>query len=109
MSTVFETLPKNLLDSAFKCGDEFAWPRADALRVIRWAEAHDHHVIGAEVWVPSSKGPIIPGPYIYAWSEGLFPGTANTAFDYVRDFEWDANDKGFLNREPYFNLTLDSD
>lgn len=112
MSTVFETLPKNLLDSAFKCGDEFAWPRADALKVIKWAETHDHQVIGAEVWVPSSEGPIIPSRYVYVWSLARSErrrGATRSARDYVQNFEWDPHDNGFLNSEPFFNLTLDRD
>ena len=112
MSSVFQSLPKALLANAFKCGDEYAWPRVDALEVIKWAEEHNRTVIGAEVWVPSSEGPIIPARYVYVWSLGWsrrHPGGAESALDYVRDFEWDANDTGFLGAEPFFNLTLDRD
>jgi hypothetical protein len=112
MSSVFQKLPKHLLDHAFKCGDEFAWSRADALEVIKWADAHNLTVIGVEVWVPSPKGPIIPARYVYVWSLGRSQrraGGAKSARDYVRDFEWDLNDTGFVDSEPYFNLTLNTD
>jgi|SRR5271166_613797 len=107
MTSPFQTLPKPLLETAFKCGNEFAWSRADALEVIKWAEEHNHAVIGAEVWVPSDEGPIVPARYVYVWSPEMFPGDAKSASDYVRNFEWDPNDTGFLESEPFFNLTLD--
>ncbi len=112
MSSMFQTLPKTVLDNAFRCGNEYAWSRADALEVIKWAEKHNRIVIGAEVWVPSSKGPIIPSRYVYVWSLGWsrrHPGVDQSASEYVRNFEWDPNDTGFLGAEPFFNLTLDRD
>jgi hypothetical protein len=82
------------------------------LRLVKWANAHNLAVIGAEVWVPSPKGPIIPARYVYVWSLGRsrrHASEAKTALDYVRVFEWDPNDRGFLESEPFFNLTIDEE
>ena len=49
MSSSFQKLPKHLLGNAFNA--RFAWSRADALEVIKWADAHNLSVIGAEVRV----------------------------------------------------------
>lgn len=106
MISLFQELPNELLDKAFKCGDEFAWSRPDTLEVIKWADRQGFNVIGAEVWVPSPRGPIIPARYVYVWSLGMYASGPQSARDYVRNFEWDPNDTGFLNSEPFFNLTL---
>lgn len=60
MSSIFARLPEHILKHAFEWGHEFAWPRADALAVIEWAEKQNYTVARAEVWVPSPEGPIIP-------------------------------------------------
>jgi hypothetical protein len=112
MSSVFATLPERFIKRAYEWGDEFAWPRADALAVIDWAEKQDYTVARAEVWAPSPQGPIIPSRYVYTWSLARSqrrPGNAKRALDYVRNFEWDPNDTGFLNADPFFNLTLAED
>jgi hypothetical protein len=112
MSSIFARLPEHILKHAFEWGHEFAWPRADALAVIEWAEKQNYTVARAEVWVPSPEGPIIPSRYVYTWSLARSqrrPGGAKSALDYVRKFEWDPNDAGFLDAEPFFNLTLDRD
>ncbi len=62
--------------------------------------------------MPSPKGPIIPSRYVYVWSLARSQrraGGAKSALDYVRGFEWDPNDSGFLDSEPFFNLMLDRD
>ncbi len=112
MSAIFSRLPDHLLKSAFKWGDELAWPRRDATEVINWAKAQNYPVVGVEVWVPSPDGPIIPSQYIYVWRLSRAQrrsGGAKDALDYVQSFEWDPKDAGFLDSKPYFNLTLDTD
>ena len=62
--------------------------------------------------MPSPEGPIIPARYVYVWSlarSRRHAGEVRTALDYVRGFEWDHNDTGFLENEPFFNLTIDEE
>ena len=112
MSSIFHSLPEQLVKRAFEWRGEFAWSRDDAIEVMRWMDHHQRLVIGVEVWIPSPSGPVIPAPYVYVWSlerSRRLPRSETTALDYVQDFCWDANDLKFKDQQPYFNLTLDRD
>ncbi len=105
-------IPKSLMDRAFVCAGEYAWPRADALEVIAITEREGFSVLGVDIWIPSPGGPIIPTPFVYDWSWSdwkRYPHVPKSAANFVRAFEWDPKDVNFLNREPYFNLTVDDD
>ena len=105
-------IPSSLMRRAFVCGDEFAWSRADALEVIAITEREGFSVLGVDIWIPSPSGPIIPTPFVYDWSSSnwkRYPHVPKSAANFVRSFEWDPTDVNFLNREPYFNLTVDNE
>ena len=97
--TMLSQLPNDLLMGAYQISNgEAAWPRDDALKVIRWATASRVAVFGAEIWIPTTPGPTIPTPYIYTfepkqiadeeWTH--FVGRANKEvaayFDCIRHF-----------------------
>jgi hypothetical protein len=110
-------IPVKLLTSAFRAGQELAWPRRDAIKVINWLSHHSRAVAGIEVWLPSTSGPEIPFPGVYTWA--LEPSTPvkeswpdfsaranHDAVAYVENFEWDENDSAYHGREPIFNLDV---
>jgi hypothetical protein len=105
----FASLPIVLLQAAFEHGGQYAWARDDALAVIDWLHDHAHPVIGVDVWVPSDRGPIVPAPWIYTWSQSYSGGRTDAIRDprmFVACFHWDPDDVGFRNAQPYFNLTV---
>ncbi len=105
-------IPNSLMERAFVWGDEFAWSRADALEVIAITEREGFSVLGVDIWIPSPRGPIIPTPFVYDWSSNdwkRYPHVPKSAANFVRSFEWESTDANFLNRDPYFNLTVDDE
>jgi len=111
MSSFVSFIPSSILRRAFAFGGEYAWSRDDALKVISIAEREGLAILGVDIWVPaSSGGPIIPTPFVYDWDSTAWtrnPNVPRAAADFIRTFEWDPADAAFLNREPYFNLTVD--
>lgn len=103
-------LPEGLLNRAFKARNgEPAWNRTDAIDAITLIERAGFKVLGVEVWVPSSEGPIIPMPFFYAWDrDHAVSGKIGiaSASDFVRKFRWDERDEEFKNSEPYFNVAV---
>jgi hypothetical protein len=98
----FCRIPLEIQARAYQAGNEFAWPREDAIRVIEAVKSH-YVVLGVEVWLPI-PGPTIPSPFIYHWATKS--GAPTNAVDFIRNFEWDEADAAHRNLEPYFNLTL---
>jgi hypothetical protein len=95
-------LPVDILARTYRISNgEMAWNRADTLRVLPLLRQAGLTLLGIDIWVPEPKAPRIPEPYIYFWDTRC----PESAEEYVRDFEWDENDLGFRDREPYFNLT----
>jgi hypothetical protein len=106
----YSELSKDLVDVAYKAGNEMAWSRQDAIRVIEILEAAGYVILGVDVWLPTRPGPTIPTPYVYDWSaesRGSSPGYPNSAAEFIKSFVWDPTDKS-RGREPYFNLTVDT-
>lgn len=111
-------IPRDLMTSAYLSqGGEAAWDKQHALEVIQWATLAGFAVFGMEVWLPTSPGPTIPMPFIYAFSSEPkedeewpeFVKRANEeASRYISNFDWDPEDHGNRSQKPYFNLTLGS-
>jgi hypothetical protein len=103
-------LPEGLLNRAFKSHNgELAWNRTDAIDAITLIELAGFKVSGVEVWVPSSRGPIIPMPFFYAWDrDQAFAGKIGVTSpgDFVRKFRWDERDAEFKDSEPFFNVAV---
>jgi hypothetical protein len=109
-------IPRQLINSAYRAGEEYAWNTDNALLVIDWAAKSQLAILGGEVWLPTTPGPTIPTPYVYAWdmrspnedeSWGSFvERTAAAAREYVLTFQWDENDIAHINCTPYFNLSI---
>ena len=98
-------LPEGLLNRAFKARNgEPAWNCTDAIDAITLIERAGFKVLGVEVWVPSSKGPIIPMPFFYAWDQvQVISGNIRitSAGDFVRKFRWDERRlENFKHSEP---------
>lgn len=107
------SLPEGLLNRAFRARNgEPAWNRTDAIDAITLIERAGFKVLGVEVWVPSSEGPIIPMPFFCAWDrDHAVSGKIGitSASDFVRKFQWDERDVEFKNSEPYFNVAVAPD
>lgn len=103
-------LPEGLLNRAYKARNgEPAWNRTDAIDAITLIERAGFKVLGVEVWVPSSKGPIIPMPFLYVWDRDQAVSgkiDISSPSDFVRKFRWDERDSEFKNSEPYFNVAV---
>ena len=102
-------LPPAVLDSAYRTQNEYAWPRDLALQVVTLAEQAGFHIIGVDIWLPTTSGPTIPMPYIYDWDlehAATDIRGFRTAHDFIIGFEWDSADAA-RDREPYFNLCID--
>jgi hypothetical protein len=102
-------LPRELINRAYRAGQELAWPRADALMVLSVLHEKGFVVLGVDVWIATSPGPTIPTPYVYDWQLGPDQGSvagAASAVEFVRDFQWDHRDRSHGGREPHFALTV---
>jgi hypothetical protein len=102
--------------AAYCYGDEFAWTRDDALKVVDWASKCQIAIAGVEVWLATKPGPTIPTPLIYSWQAEKelykkpwprFVKEANyLATEYIKHFAWDVSDTSRYSLDPYFNLCL---
>jgi hypothetical protein len=102
-------LPQSLRDCAYVVGDEPAWPRGDALRVVDVLAREGLGVCGVEIWLPGKDAPTIPTPIIYTWeavtTQGAWRPAANEAAkEYIGSFAWDPRDIAHLSSAPYFNI-----
>ena len=69
-------IAKELVDRAYRSGDELAWQRADVTHIIDALDSSGYLLLGGEVWMVSDNGHVtgtIPQafstlPGIYAWS-----------------------------------------
>jgi hypothetical protein len=112
-----DQLPTKLRNAAFRAGDEFAWARGPAIEVIHLLTASCIPIDGIEVWLPTTPGPTIPGPFIYHWPghnrrSGAtlreYVEDANAkAEEYVSSFRWDERDATYTSEIPLFNLTAE--
>jgi hypothetical protein len=111
------SLPEQLLATAYRARNgELAWDRGNALRALRWAQACGGCVLGVEIWIPTTPGPTIPAPFVYAFEPRRISGESNVEFidrannetaEYVREFKWDSEDSAHHALEPYFNFAFD--
>ena len=114
---MFIEIPNKLLEKAYLTEDkkEAAWARGDALQVIEWCAETGVPILGVDVWLPTIPGPTIPTPYIYTFESRQMPSESKTDFairsanecgDYVKSFEWDAEESTHHSFDPFFNLTF---
>jgi len=109
-----EELPPDLLNAAYRYGEEAAWDRAAGLRVIDDLSSRGGKVVGVEIWLPSSSAPTIPSRFFYGWTEpklsrdygGNYLEANKLARHYIMTFSWDPSDTAVLKLAPYFNLTV---
>ncbi|RBP15888.1 hypothetical protein DFR50_107158 [Roseiarcus fermentans] len=96
-------LSPELLARAYRIPGEVAWTRADAIAAIDGLEKAGWRILGVEVWLPTLPGPTMTG---WWWDCERVWGP-QTAQDYVRTFQWGADDPISLKEaEPFFNLTV---
>lgn len=101
-------LSPELLQAAYKGGNELAWPKKDALRVVRVLTANAYTIDGVDVWIPTHPGPTIPTPFVYDWMAGKTPRTdkdPNDAAEFIKTFSWDPADRSHKNFDPVFNIS----
>lgn len=106
MSDWLAHIPQRLQTSAYRVGDELAWPRELAMRVVEVLKSRHFIVIGVDIWLPTIPGPTIPTPFVYDWSLDRSPAHATRAVEFIRDFKWADDDTDHQGLEPYFNLTV---
>jgi hypothetical protein len=111
MSTQFDefsgALPLALMLRAYRTsdGNELAWTRSDAIEAITGLESAGFTLLGVEVWIPSSPGPLMTGRWWDLYDRGV-PNRRQSAVDFVTTFAWGQYDDGLKDQEPYFNLTV---
>ena len=104
----YDQLPQRLRELAYHAGRDYAWNKQCTIEVIEALTQLGAPIYGIEVWLATTPGPTIPGPFIYHWTApvGADPHEANKAArEYVRLFEWDDSDEENKSNEPYFNIT----
>ena len=102
-------IPQRLQASAYRAGDELAWPREQAMQIAEVLKSRHFVVIGVDIWLPTIPGPTIPTPSVYDWSldvDDRSPTHATRAVEFIRDFQWADDDTDHQGLEPYFNLTV---
>jgi hypothetical protein len=97
-------LPGELLQRAYKTGNELAWPREDAIKAIDGLTQAQFAIVGVDVWIPTLPGPTMTG-WSWSWSDASISGRANSARAFVETFDWSASDNKLKAFTPYFNLT----
>jgi hypothetical protein len=101
----FNELPAELRASAYPAGEEHAWNRGDALKVLSWLEQRGLVVLGVDVWIPTILGPTIPAPYVYDWDIDAVrePSAPQRASEFVSSFKWHPADE-HRQELPYFAI-----
>ena len=104
----YKLLPHDLVQSAYGSdGDEMAWPKVQALKVVSFLEANGYVVTGVDIWIPTNPGPTIPTPFVYDWKLKGIPRADSyptTAVEFIDSFEWDPKDNSHNNMQPFFNI-----
>ncbi len=103
----FKELPVELQAAAYTAGEEHAWGRADALKVLSWLAQRGFIVFGIDIWLPTVPGPTIPTPYVYDWDMEANSGgrlsPSQNAIEFISSFKWAADDK-YCQELPYFAI-----
>lgn len=60
-------ISRQLLVKAYVFDSEYAWKEGDIKELSKLLKQAEIAVLGGEVWIKSSEGPIIPSPNIYQW------------------------------------------
>jgi len=71
--------------SAFESGEEAAWPRSDAVKVVDWLHQNGYATLGTELWIIREDG-IQPGIYV----NGKREIHGNTVSHKQNSESWDA-------------------
>jgi hypothetical protein len=101
-------IPSGPRERAYRAGNELAWSREDAIQVAEALNEKRFIVLGAGIWLPTTPGPTIPTPFVYAWTLGIEYRASMYAgvIEFIRNFEWVESDVDHHGLEPYFNLTV---
>lgn len=99
-------LPPALRSVAYAASNgELAWRREAALDVVRVLVDKGFTILGVDVWLATTPGPM---PVIHDWDEydaRNIPGYAQSPAAFIEGFKW-AADYPCKEEEPYFNLTV---
>lgn len=101
-------LSDDLRAAAYKSKREYAWNRADALRVVDVLLLNGYVVLGVDIWLRTDPGPTIPTPFVYDWdlrADAPSKEYPKSAESFIRTFEWDPADNNHNGMPPYFNIT----
>ena len=99
----YALLPPSLSVRAYRCHGELAWDRPDALQVVSLVQQHDYKVTLIEIWLPTHPGPTLSLQFVYDWTEEY----KISAAEFIKTFQWDDRDRGFIGKAPYFNISAD--
>lgn len=114
-ASVFTLLPGSLLTCAYAVGSEYAWVAEHALAAIEAFQRLNVAILGIEIWIRRDAAPEIPTPWVYHWTcpvrgrheewNTFVVRACGAGSDYVRRFEWDAQDQDHAGIVPYFCIT----
>ena len=114
---ILDYIPPELLSQAYQWRQEYAWSKEACIQVLQHLQQQCISILGIEVWIPSTSGPVIPSPIMYTWTassrnknEDMTAWAARTcasARDYVRHFQWDTQDTTCSRYTPYFCIVPD--
>jgi hypothetical protein len=117
MKDYSKLLPQDLRGRAYQAMNlELAWGKDDALEVIEILSAHQIAILGGEVWIPTTPGPTLPPPNLYAWDTQPKTGnecwteyagrTKECAKEFIGPFYWKLGEEARYHLAPFFNLSV---
>lgn len=103
-------LPDELMTSAYKSGDEFAWPRDQAIEAVRALARSSRKLLGIDTWLLTDDDPPKPAPLQRDWSANLQQSAdsiCSSAIDFIANFRCRPDDYNTDDRPVYFNLVVE--
>lgn len=103
----YPLLPPDLKQAAYKTGNEWAWPKQQALQVIDFLDSNGCVVDGVEPWLPTKPGPT---PLIRDWPQvNLSRNNSHpqTAKEFVQNFELIPSERSTAGLAPVFNISAE--
>ena len=103
-------LPDELVKSAYMSGVELAWPRDQAIEVIKALARSGRKLLGVDTWLLTDDDPPKPMPLIRDWSADLQADAdeiASSATAFIADFRCSPDDCNPDGRPVYFNLVVE--
>ena len=112
-SALWESLPSNLRDAAYRSASEVAWIRQDALSVVEFLHEQGYAVLGVDIWIPTGTSPTVPEAVCDLDSSRLPSEVWHTyversygqAKKFISTFEFDEDDRAkYKVVAPLFNV-----